>query len=52
MTNFIIGAILGIIACFLCMCIYGIIEDRRLGKDYEMVIMPKSKLKKLMADES
>lgn len=32
MTNFIIGAILGIAACILCIFIIGIIEDRKNRK--------------------
>ena len=49
MTNFIIGAIFGIVALLLCIYIIGKIDDRRIrkeiGEDYETVFIPKSKMK-------
>lgn len=44
MTNFIIGAIFGIAALLLFIYIMGTIEDRRLNKDFEIVMKPKSEM--------
>lgn len=55
MSNFIIGAIFGIAALLLCAYIIGKIEDRRIrkeiGEDFETVIIPKSKMDKILKDE-
>ena len=46
MTTFLIGAICGIVALLLCICIISIIEDRKtkkeIGGDYYNVVIPKS----------
>lgn len=44
MTNFIIGFFFGIAALLLFGYIIGIIEDRRLSKDFEIVMKPKSEI--------